>query len=339
MTHSEPATPRRASRLGLYGPFVALAIALTAWSGAWWWLRNQVLHGLAAVAAARREAGGTLAWRSAEVGGYPFRIDVDLADVVWREPTGWAISAPLLKSETSVFAPGHWVAYAPAGLVLTRPEGGSVKVTAKAIRASASHLAHSPPTLAFEGLQLTFAPLPGAAAYFLQRASALRLYTKPGPANQGALYFGLIGAQPSPEGALGQLAAGKPVTLTAEAIFDHASAFSGGSWPRAVQAWAGAGGTLALRRLSLQAGGVAVDARGWGLSADVDGRLAGTLQVRLTHGEAALARLANAGVIDPAAARLAAVVVGARGGSATLGFEAGRTTLGPVALAAAPKVY
>jgi hypothetical protein len=59
----------------------------------------------------------------------------------------------------------------------------------------------------------------------------------------------------------------------------------------------------------------------------------------LTHGEAALARLANAGVIDPAAARLAAVVVGARGGSATLGFEAGRTTLGPVALAAAPKVY
>lgn len=339
MTHSEPATPRRASRLGLYGPFVALAIALAAWSGAWWWLRGQALDGLASLAAARRAAGGILAWRSAEVGGYPFRIDVDLADVVWREPTGWAISAPLLKSETSVFALGHWVAYAPEGLVLGRPEGGPVKITGQSIRASVSDLAHSPPTFAFEGLQLTFAPLPGAAAYFLQTASALRLYAKPGPDDQGAVYFGLEGARPAPESALGALAAGKPVSLTAEASYDHAGALAGPSWGRAVQAWALAGGKLDLRRFHLQAGNVVLDAGGPALSVDADGRVAGSLGARLVHGEQALSGLAAGGLIDPAAARLAELVLRNGGASTKLTFQAERTTLGPVALAAAPKVY
>lgn len=341
MTHSQSATPRRASRLGLYGPFVAVAIALVAWSGGWWWLRGQVLNGLAALAGARAAAGGGLTWRSTEVHGYPFRIDVDFKDIAWREPTGWAVAAPLLKSETSVFALGHWVAYAPLGLVIGRPDAGEVRIAAKAIRASLSDGAARPPNLAFEALGLSFAPAPGAAGYFLTSAAALRFYTRPGPNDQGAVYFAVEGAQASPGGALAHLAGGKPVNLAAEATYDHAGALAGPSWSSTVETWALAGGTLALRRLRLQAGDVALEAHGSGLAADADGRLTGTLEARLAHGEEALSRLAQGSIVDPAAARLGEVVLRTAPAPANvrLVFQAGRTTLGPVALAAAPKVY
>jgi hypothetical protein len=52
------------------------------------------------------------------------------------------------------------------------------------------------------------------------------------------------------------------------------------------------------------------------------------------------------GLIDPSAAQIAAAVIQAReagleakGARVNLNFEAGRTTIGPVALGQAPKVY
>ena len=54
--------------------------------------------------------------------------------------------------------------------------------------------------------------------------------------------------------------------------------------------------------------------------------------------------MGDAGLIDPGAAQSATIVARARQGTgdamqATISFQAGRTTLGPVALGPAPKVY
>jgi hypothetical protein len=339
MTRSDAATPRRASRLGLYGPFAALAIALAAWSGVWWWFKGEVGRRLEDLAQHRRAAGGGLAWRALSVHGYPFRFDVDLEGVSWREPTGWGLTAPSLKAESSVFAPGHWVAYAPDGLVLDRPTGGQVRITGKAIRASVSQLDQRPPTVSLEAVGLRFAAVPGAAGYFLQAASELHLHWRAGPGDQGAWYVELDRAAPAPGSPLAALAGGRQATLVADAIFDHAGSLSGPSWASAVSGWSAAGARMSLRRLRLDAGESVLEGRGEGLTVGPDGRLVGSIDARMVHGDLALTRLAQARAVDPAAARLAAAVLQAGSRRAVLTMQAGQLTLGPVALAAAPKVY
>jgi hypothetical protein len=69
----------------------------------------------------------------------------------------------------------------------------------------------------------------------------------------------------------------------------------------------------------------------------------GALDASLSHGDRMLNALAASGSIDPGAARIAAAVLQAAHlgalDHATLTFQAGRTTVGPVAVGAAPKVY
>ena len=253
------------------------------------------------------------------------------------------MAAPSLKTEASVFAPGHWVAFAPDGAVLVRPEGGPVRVTAKVLRASISDPAAYPPTFSFEGLGLVFAAAPGSAPYFLNAAAEAHLHTRAGPADEGAFLFELDRATPAPQSVLGRIAGGEAVTLVADVIYSRASSLAGPSWARAVDTWVAAGGQMQVRRLRLVAGDTAVDAQGAGLTASGDGRLEGALDATVAHSDRILGALAASGSIDPGVARIAISVlqaghVGTRD-HATLTFQAGRTTVGPVALGAAPKVY
>lgn len=341
MTMPKKATPP--SRLGLYGPFIAVAMALVAWSGGWWWMKAKAEQALDTVAAQRLAAGGSFVWRTRRIYGYPFRLDMDVTGLAWREPTGWALAAPTLKAEASVFAPGHWVAFAPDGAILGRPVGGAVRVTAKVLRASISDPGAHPPTFSLEGIGLVFAPAPGAAPFFLGDAAELHLHTRARPADQGAFFIELARATPAPQSALGRLAAGKTVTVTADGLYTRAGDLAGPSWARAIDAWTVAGGRLQVRRLRLTAGDNTLDAQGAGLSADGEGRLQGALDATLSHGDRMLSALAADGSLDPGAARIAAaVLLAAHTGTfdhATLTFQAGRTTVGPVALGAAPKVY
>ena len=74
-----------------------------------------------------------------------------------------------------------------------------------------------------------------------------------------------------------------------------------------------------------------------------DGRATGVLDVSLRQAPQALATLGRTGTIPQDRAQAAAAVAEAREtgdlARATLNFEAGQTTLGPVAIAPAPKVY
>jgi hypothetical protein len=82
------------------------------------------------------------------------------------------------------------------------------------------------------------------------------------------------------------------------------------------------------------------------LTVGVDGRLRGSLDAQLTKGSGGLLAMGETGLIEPNSAQIAAAVVQARelmndgkSAQATITFEAGRTTLGPVAIGPAPKVY
>ena len=109
---------------------------------------------------------------------------------------------------------------------------------AKVLRASLSEFGKTPPRLSIEGLGLAFATPADASPFFLRSADEFHLHTKAGPDDQGALYVELDGARAQLSGLTARIADGKPLTLIADGIFDHASAFQGASWRAAASAWA-----------------------------------------------------------------------------------------------------
>lgn len=336
-------SPGQRRRLGLYIPFLLLLAFALAWSAGWLWLRAETLRRLDGERADLARAGRDLSWTSRSVSGFPFRLDLDLTGLGLREPSGWRLTLPALNAEALVFAPTHWVAVAPAGLAFTRPTGGQVIVGAKVLRASVSALTAHPPRISVEGIGLTFTPAAGASPFFVRSAAALHLHTRAGPDDQGAVYLELDRAAAPLTGLMGRIAAGGPVSLTADAIYSHAAALAGPDWAAAVRAWSGAGGTLNVRRLRLAAGEAVLDAHGGTLSVDDDGRLRGALTASLRQAPRTLAVMGGNGTISQEAAGAAAQVVGARGAgplaTVTLDFQAGQTTLGPAAIGPAPKVY
>ena len=102
-----------------------------------------------------------------------------------------------------------------------------------------------------------------------------------------------------------------------------------------------------LAAVKAQPGKVSFASAGVGkgiLSVGSDGRVAGTLDLSLRQSPRALIAMGEMGAIPQDQAQIAAAVALARQGlgdtaQATVTFEAGRTTLGPVAVGAAPQVY
>lgn len=332
----------RPRRLGLWIPFVLLAIALVALAAAWFYARGRILSGLEA---ARTQAPGSpvaISFGAASVHGFPFQLDVDLTDAHVWDPTGWSLAAPRLKAEAYLFSPGHWVAYAPDGVVIGRRRAGPLVVTGKALRASLSDIGARPPRLSVEGLDLAFSTPPGARPFLLTHAREFHLHTKAGPNDQGAAYLEVDEATAQLSGLLARIADGKPVTFVADVIYSHADALAGDSWPQALRDWAQAGGVANVRHLRLLAGQALIDARPGTLDIGPDGRLRGALTLTLRQAAKVIGAMGSQGTLTPDTTRSALAVSGVRGGpkaTLVLHFEAGRTTLGPVALGSSPRLF
>lgn len=299
---------------------------------------------LARLNAARRpdaHRGWTVSYDAARLNGFPFRLDLDLTNARLSEPSGWAVLAPSLKTEAYLFAPAHWVAVAPDGVVVTRRDAGPLIVKGKALRASLSGAGGHPPRLSVEGLNLTFATPPGARPFALTSAKAFHLHTRAGPNDQGAIYLGVEGGGAGAPGTLGLIAAGGPVTFTLDGVFSHAGAMTGADWPSRLKAWTRAGGSLSVKRLELTAGKAAIVAKAGDLGIGPDGRLTGDLSVGAAQTPRILGVMAARGALSPEVARAGGAIALARTGSATLplDFEAGRVTLGPVALGPSPRLF
>ena len=337
------ASARKPRRFGLWAPFVVVFAGVVALGAAWFWMSAQVERRLEAARTAATGSGWTMDWDRFSMSGFPFRLDVTLKNPRIREPSGWGLAARRLKAEAFIFAPGHWVAVAPDGVIVERRRGGPLRVDAKALRASVSETDKAPPRLSIEGLGLVFTTPPGASAFPLRSATEFHLHMKSGPDDQGAAYLELDGAIAQLGGLLGRIADNRPASLVMDGIYSKAASLSGPSWPSAVRRWQAAGGRLNLRRLAVVAGQARVDARGGDLGIAADGRLNGRLDLVLRQAPKTLGAMEADGALTPDAARAAATVAGAvRQGptvSLPLAFQAGRATLGPIAIGPSPPLY
>ena len=340
----DPEPARKPRRFWLYAPFIILLIAMAGWTALWLQVRGQAASQIDATAAELRKAGYEVSWKDRTLGGYPFRLDVVLTDARIREPGGWALAAPRLESEAFVHSMGHWIMAAPEGLTLTRPVGGPVEVRGELLRASLSGADRRPPAFSFEGRKLTFAPGAGAQPFGLSAADRVELHLRPGPDDQGAVLFKVDNGKARLSGLFAQLAGDKPISIVWDSILTRMSGFSGDDWPTAVRAWSAGGGLIQVRQAGVTAGDALIGAQTGQLGVGHDGRLEGSMDVTLRQAPRALAAMAASGTLPPETALAASAVAAAREDSAsvaraTLTFQAGRMTLGPVAVGAAPRVY
>ena len=332
----------RFGRLGLYAPFALLLTLAAAWSLGWFWLRGEVFRRMDAAARSWEEAGFRVDWSDRTVYGFPFRLDLVVKGPRVREVSGWGLAAPRLEAEAFVFAPDHWIVVAPDGMVLHRRVGGPVAIGSRVLRASISDADARPPRLSIEGLGLTFATAAGAKPFDLASAQEFHLHTRAGPRDQGAVYVELDRAVTLGGGLLNDIAAGSPVTLVGDGLFTQAGAPAGPGFAGMLRGWSAAGGSLTVRRLSLQAGATNIDSRSGTLGVGPDGDLAGTLAVKITGVPRVLRALVADAPLAPEVATAARAVLAARAvrdtAAVTLDFQAGQTTLGPVAIGPAPRV-
>jgi hypothetical protein len=336
--------PRKRSSAGLILPFGLALAFIVAWTAAWIWMRGEARARIDAGVEQLKRAGYDVSWKDRAIGGYPFRLNVTLTDARVREPSGWALEAPRLEAQAYVHAPTQWIMAAPEGATFVRPQGGPVKVTGKLIRASLSHLSNTPPNFSFEGVGLTFTPGAGARPFSVAAAERVEFHLRQGPDDEGGVFVTVDKGKAALSGLLGRIAADGPISITWNATLSKISAFKGEDWPSAVRAWVAAGGQLNVGQAGLTAGQALIGAKSGTLTVGQDGRLRGVLDVTLREAPRALAVMGQTGVIPEPNAEAAAAVAAAGEGTgdvaaATINFEAGQTTLGPVAIAPAPKVY
>lgn len=339
-----PRKPPR--RFWLVAPYIVLALAFLGWSAGWMVLKGQLEQRMDRTTSDLRKAGYEVAWKERKLAGYPFRFYVTLNEARLREPSGWALDMPVLKAEASAFNTQLWMIVASDGAVITRPVSGPLRVNGKALRASIVATGTPLPRIAIEGVQLVFAPEPGARAFALSKAEKLEFHLVPGGKDEAALLFRIDGGKAAAGGLTARLAGEKPVSVLWDSLINQRDDLTGPDWPQAVRHWTDAGGTMTLRKGGLTLGDTSLGVGSGRLTVGVDGRLRGSLDAQLTRGSGALLAMGETGLIEPNSAQIAAAVVQAReltsdgkSAQATISFEAGRTTLGPVAIGPAPKVY
>lgn len=345
MSLPDPPAPGKSRHLWLILPFGLVGLFVVGLSVAWSLASREAARRIDATREAWRQAGYELSWKDRAIGGFPFRMDVTLTDVAVRDAaSGWALQAPRIEGEAYMHALTHWLIAAPAGISFVRPEGGPVTVQGDLIRASLSHFDSRPPSLSFEGVKLRFAPAPGARPFALTSADRVEFHLRAGPDDEGGVFARLEGGHARLSGLFARVVDNKPIAMEWNSTLSKMSAFSGPNWPAAVRRWAGAGGQMTVRHAGITAGEALVNVPSGTLAAASNGRLSGTLKVSLRRAPRTFDALSAEHVVSPEAAQSATAVAQARQGAgdsaeATIDFQAGRTTFGPVSLGAAPKVY
>ena len=346
MSLPDPAPPRKLSRLGLYIPFGLLLVFIVAISVAWILARGEAVKRIDAGAEILRRAGYEVVWKTRHVSGYPFRLNISLEEPRISDRSGWALEAPRLEGQAFMHAPTTWMIAAPEGLTFVRPRAGPVRVSGKLLRASLSHLTDRPPNLSFEGVNLTFQAAAGAQPFGLSAAERVEIHLRKAPKEVGdeaGAWLMVKNGKAQASGLLGRVAGNKPISIEWDGRLSKISAFRGTDWVSAVRNWVAAGGQMSVKRGGLTAGDAVIGVNSGTLRVSSDGHLSGVLDVSLRQAGRALGVMGSSGVIAQDRADAAAAVTAAREtgnvAQATLNFEAGQTTLGPVAIAPAPRVY
>ncbi|CAA2154773.1 hypothetical protein MBRA_00449 [Methylobacterium brachiatum] len=276
---SRAQTARR-FRLGLFLPYILLALIAVAWSAGWFWLRGRAATEIDGWIA--REAAAGRSWTCADrsLTGYPFRIELRCSAVTLERSDGRFRLGPS-TAVAQVYQP-RLVLFESAGPF--HVEQGALTGDAAWSKLQGSvHGASDGFTrasLVVDGPNVTVTGAdPGPIAVTGQH---LELHARPTPGryeSEGAVDVSLRLAQavvPQLDALTGNPA---PGDLSLDATLTQATVLRTGPVPRELERWRQAGGTLDLTGLSLAKGAQRIQAKG-ALALDDAHRPVGQLDLR-----------------------------------------------------------
>ncbi len=310
-------TRKPSSRLWLLAPYALIAVAIAGLATGWVVERQRIVVELQATASTLRAQGYQVQMSEPQVRGFPFRMRLSVEQFHVSAPSGWAIRADGLTGEANIYALGHWVLNAPAGLVITRPVGGDLMVRGQTIRASLAALEAPVWRIAVEGVSLSLAPGPGAAPFSLKSADRLEIYTRQSPSipNAGEALIRLDGGLATPGTPLGAVTGAHRLNAGIALRMRRFDQYKGGSWPGAWLHWARAGGKIETDPTQPPGPDLRLSSGPGALIFGSDGRPMGSISLR---------------VLDAA---------GAPAKDLPLSFTGGRSTLGAADIGPAPRIF
>ena len=273
-----PSAPR--SRLGLFLPYILLAIVVVGWSGGWFWIRARAAGEIDGWIA--REAAAGRAWTCADraLGGYPFRIELRCSAVTLERADGRFRLGPS-TAVAQIYQP-RLVVFESAGPFHVEQGDLTGDASWKALQGS-FHGATEGFTRASVVVDAPNVTVTGAAPGPIAVSGRhLEVHARPTPgrsASEGAVDVSLRSAQ----AAVPQLdvltGTQDPVDLSLDATLTQATVLRTGTLARELERWRQAGGTLDLTALSLAKGAQRVQAKGT-LTLDNTHRPAGQIDLR-----------------------------------------------------------
>ncbi len=111
-----PQPRRRTSRFWLFAPYVLLVTLIVVWSAAWFFVRERVDGEIEARLV--REANLGRNWDCADrnIGGYPFRIEISCASLIFTRGDGATFSLGPTRAVAQVYQPRHVIVEAAGPL-------------------------------------------------------------------------------------------------------------------------------------------------------------------------------------------------------------------------------
>ena len=258
-----PPPGKRRTRLGLFLPYILLALLVVAWSIGWFWIRDRAEREMDAWLTREAAAGRTWTCADRSVTGYPFRIEVRCAAVSLSRSDGGFRLGPT-TAVAQIYQPR---------LVIVESQG-PFHVQQGDLTGDASWRALQG---SFHGASGGFTraslvvddPKVAVTAPGLQPVSIagqhLELHARPNPARyeaEGAVDMALQLARAAVP-ALDALT-GSPALLDAslDATLTQATVIGTGAVPRELEKWRQAGGLLEITALSLAKGDQRIQAKG-----------------------------------------------------------------------------
>ncbi len=121
--------PRRKSRFWLFAPIVVVLALFGAYSAYWVYLRGQLDQGIDQWIATQRAAGLDVAFEDKRLGGYPYRVALDVDAPAIRDPeTGLAWRGERLQLVMQPWNLRHVVGRAPGVSEITTAAGEALAV-------------------------------------------------------------------------------------------------------------------------------------------------------------------------------------------------------------------
>ncbi|MBE7244948.1 MAG: DUF2125 domain-containing protein [Actinomycetospora chiangmaiensis] len=275
-----PGRGARRSRLGLFLPYILLALVVVGWSVGWFWIRERAAGEIDGWMAREAAAGRTWTCADRALGGYPFRIELrcsavtlDRADGRFRLGPSTAV-AQIYQPRLIVFesaGPFHVEQGDLTGDAAWKSLQGSFHGAADGFtRAS---LVVDAPNVTVKGAD------PGPIAV---SGKHLELHARPSPGryeSDGAVDISLRLNQAQAPRLDALTGTQDPADLALDATLTQATVLRTGTVARELERWRQAGGTLDLTALSLSKGAQRVQAKGT-LALDNAHRPAGQIDLR-----------------------------------------------------------